>query len=49
MFEDFRKEMKQKFEMKGLGLMSYFIGIEVQQTNYGTFISQKKYALYILN
>ena len=49
MFEDFRNEMKQQFEMKGLGLMSYFIGIEVQQTNYGTFISQKKYALYILN
>ena len=49
MFEDFRKEMKQKFEMKGLGLMSNFIGIGVQQTDDGIFISQKKYALYILN
>ena len=48
MFEDFRETMKQQFEMIDLGLMSYFLRIEVQQTNDGIFISQKKYALDIL-
>ena len=44
MFEDFKEVMKQQFEMTNLGLMSYFLGIEVQQANYGIFISQKNYA-----
>ena len=44
MFEDFKEVMKQQFEMTNLGLMSYFLGIEVQQENYGIFISQKNYA-----
>ena len=34
--------------MTDLGLMSYFLGIEVQQTDDGIFISQKNYALDIL-
>ena len=48
MFEDFREAMKQQFEMIDLGLMSYFLGIEVQQTDDEIFISQNKYALNIL-
>ena len=40
--------MKQQFEMIDLGLMSYFLGIEVQQMDDGIFISQKMYALDIL-
>ena len=39
MFEDFREVMKQQFEMTDLGLMSYFLGIEVQQTDEDTFNS----------
>ena len=45
MFEDFREVMKQQFEMTDLGLMSYFLGIEVQQIDDEIFISQNKYAL----
>ena len=36
------------FEMTDLGLMSYFLDIEVVQHNDGIFISQKKYASDIL-
>jgi len=36
------------FEMTDLGLMSYFLGIEVVQQKGGIFISQKKYASDIL-
>ena len=48
MFENFRETMQQQFEMIDLGLMSYFLGIEVQQMDDGIFISQKRYALDIL-
>ena len=48
MFENFRETMKQQFEMIDLALMSYFLGIEVQQMDDGIFISQKRYALDIL-
>ena len=34
--------------MIDLGLMFYFLGIKVVQTNGGIFISQKKYAIDIL-
>ena len=34
--------------MIDLGLMSYFLGIEVQQTDDDIFISQKKYSLNII-
>lgn len=40
--------MISEFEMTDLGLMSYFLGIEVSQVNGGIFISQKKYAGDIL-
>ncbi|CAM8931522.1 unnamed protein product [Rhodiola kirilowii] len=34
--------------MTDMGLMSYFLGIEVEQADSGIFISQKKYARDIL-
>ena len=40
--------MKKEFEMKNLGLMNYFIGIEVEQLEQGIFIYQKKYSTDIL-
>lgn len=43
MFIEF-EEMTQQFEMTDMGLMSYFLGIEVKQSESGIFISQKKYA-----
>ncbi|KAK2979582.1 hypothetical protein RJ640_020074 [Escallonia rubra] len=45
---EFREDMIAQFEMIDIGLMSYFLGIEVKQTNKGVFISQKKYAGDIL-
>ena len=41
--------MLKVFEMTDLGLMSYFLGMEVKQDHDGVFISQKKYAKEILN
>ncbi|XP_028236523.1 uncharacterized protein LOC114415860 [Glycine soja] len=37
-----------EFEMSDLGMMHYFLGIEVVQSNAGIFISQKKYVGEIL-
>lgn len=49
MFDDFKKSMMDEFDMTDLGLMHYFLGIEVVQSSTGVFISQKKYVLEILN
>jgi len=48
MLEDFRAVMKKEFEMTDLGLMKYFLGLEVTQTDKGIFICQHKYATDIL-
>ena len=40
--------MKDEFEIIHLGLMRYFLGIEVHQSKAGIFISQSKYAHEIL-
>jgi hypothetical protein len=45
---EFKENMSTQFEMTDMGLMSYFLGIELKQTNEGIFISQKKYAADIL-
>ncbi|XP_062086017.1 secreted RxLR effector protein 161-like [Humulus lupulus] len=36
------------FEMTDLGLMTYFLGMEIKQNDYEVFICQKKYAKEIL-
>lgn len=45
---EFREALASQFEMTDMGLMSYFLGIEVLQTEQGIFISQRKYAADIL-
>jgi hypothetical protein len=40
--------MNDEFEITDLGLMRYFLGIEVHQSKTGIFISQSKYAHEIL-
>ena len=40
----FKTTMKREFEMTDLGLMKYFLGIEVTQNDKGIFIYQCKYA-----
>ena len=48
MIKEFKKAMTQEFEMTDIGLMSFFLGIEVKQNNEGIFISQEAYAKEIL-
>ena len=40
--------MLQYFEMRDLGLMGYFLGMEVHQVKDEVFLSQKKYAMDLL-
>ena len=49
MYEDFKKSMMAEFEMSNLGMLHYFLGLEVMQSNEGIFLSQKKYAHEILH
>lgn len=49
MFESFKKSMMVEFEMSDLGMMHYYLGIEVLQSSTGIFISQKKYMGEILD
>ena len=48
MFDDFKKTMATEFEMTDIGLMAYYLGIEVKQKEEGIFISQESYAKDIL-
>ena len=46
--EEFKQEMMQVFEMTNLGLMTYFLGIEIKQNENEVFICQRKYEKEIL-
>ncbi|KAH9768833.1 hypothetical protein KPL71_011754 [Citrus sinensis] len=48
LFEEFKRVMIKEFEMTDIGLMAYFLGIEVKQKEEGIFISQESYANEIL-
>nr|GFA86834.1 retrovirus-related Pol polyprotein from transposon TNT 1-94 [Tanacetum cinerariifolium] len=41
--------MKSRFEMSMMGEMTFFLGLQVNQSPYGIFINQSKYVLEILN
>nr|GEV21340.1 hypothetical protein [Tanacetum cinerariifolium] len=41
MIDELKKSMMRKFEMIDIGLMSYYLGIKVKQTNVGIFICQR--------
>eukprot|EP00253_Pinus_taeda_P005928 PITA_05928 len=41
-------DLAKEFEMKDLGLLHYFLGLEIWQCNGGLFVSQGKYAREIL-
>eukprot|EP00253_Pinus_taeda_P026410 PITA_26410 len=45
---DFKAVMKNEFEMTDLGFLRYFLGIEVDQSENGVFISQDKYVEAVL-
>ena len=46
--QEFKQEMMKVFEMTDLGLMSFFLGMEIKQAEYEVFICYKKYAKEIL-
>ncbi|KAK2973292.1 hypothetical protein RJ640_029742 [Escallonia rubra] len=48
MFEDFKKAVAHEFEMSDMGLMSYYLGIEVKQMEDRIFISPEAYAKEVL-
>lgn len=48
LLEEFKQSMKQEFEMTDLGLMRFFLGVEVRQTPDGIHLCQKKYAMEVL-
>jgi Reverse transcriptase (RNA-dependent DNA polymerase) len=48
MMEEFKRAMMKEFEMTDLGLMKYFLGLEVNQHEKDIFISQETYAKEIL-
>ena len=48
MVQKFRQDMMQAYEMSDLGLLNYFLGIEVYEVKEGIFISQMKYTKLIL-
>eukprot|EP00253_Pinus_taeda_P004398 PITA_04398 len=43
-----KEDLAREFEMKDLGLLHYFLGLEIWQCNDGLFVSQGKYAREIL-
>ena len=46
--DGFKGEMMEIFEMTDLGLMTYFLGMEIKQEEHEVFICQRKYAKKIL-
>eukprot|EP00253_Pinus_taeda_P015002 PITA_15002 len=48
LIENFKTIMKEEFEMTDMGLLRYFLGIEVEQSGNGNFISQAKYVNEVL-
>ncbi|KAL0301339.1 UNVERIFIED_CONTAM: Retrovirus-related Pol polyprotein from transposon RE2 [Sesamum radiatum] len=48
MIQDFKEDMMKTFEMSDLGLMYFFLGIEINQEKEGIFICQRKYTETLL-
>ena len=42
--EEFKRSMMREFKITDLGLLHFFLGIEVKQNGEGIFINQEKYA-----
>ena len=44
-----QEQLSVEFEMKNLGGLKYFLGIEVERSQKGIFLSQRKYVLDLLS
>jgi hypothetical protein len=44
----FKHAMQSEFKMRDIGIMKYFLGIEVDQSTKGIFVCQQKYATNII-
>jgi len=49
LIEEVKGKLSAEFEMKDLGSLHYFLGLEVWQKEDGIFLSQGKYTVEILN
>ncbi|GJZ76996.1 ribonuclease H-like domain-containing protein [Tanacetum coccineum] len=47
--EEFKNFLKSKFQIKDLGKLKYFLGIEVIETDQGLCLNQRKYCLDLLS
>ncbi|KAG8491216.1 hypothetical protein CXB51_014346 [Gossypium anomalum] len=47
--DEFKAQMQEAFDMTDLGTMTYFLGMKVNQSDRGIFISQQAFALKILD
>ncbi|GJV97636.1 retrovirus-related pol polyprotein from transposon TNT 1-94 [Tanacetum coccineum] len=46
---ELKKSIKREFERTDIGLMSYYLGTEVEQTDEGIFICQERYAKEVMD
>ncbi len=46
--QEVKRQLHEKFSIKYLGPLKYFLGIEVAKSHEGIVLSQRKYTLYIL-
>ena len=49
MLRDFKQAMIQKFEITNIGMMTYYLGIEIKQGEDKIFMNQNKFVKKILN
>ncbi|XP_052172111.1 uncharacterized mitochondrial protein AtMg00810-like [Diospyros lotus] len=47
--DEFKSQMMNEFEMSDMGLLHYFLGLEVHQAEDGIFLSQRKYVRDLLS
>ena len=47
--QEFKDFLSQQFEMKDLGHLSYFLGLEITHSTYELYITQAKYASELLS
>ena len=46
--DDFKKFLDNKFKLKDLGVLKYFLGLEIARTTKGISLCKRKYTLEVL-